>query len=53
MERRLRQSSLMQPEGVLAGQESVAETVPQAIVERTLVVIARVVLQDMLDVRRI
>ena len=50
MERRLRQAPLTQPEGVLARQESVAETVPETIVERTLVVVPGVVLQDMLDV---
>ena len=50
MERRLRQAPLTQPEGVLARQQSVAETVPEPIVERTLVVVPGVVLQDMLDV---
>jgi len=50
MERRLREPPLTQPEGVLARQESVAETVPEAIVKRALVVVPGVVLQDMLDV---
>src|SRR5687767_1341680 len=53
MESRLRQAPLTQPERVLAGQQSIAETVPQAIVERALVVVASVVLKDMLDVRRL
>ena len=50
MERRLREAPLTQPEGVLTRQESVAETFPEAIVERTLVVVPGVVLQDMLDI---
>ena len=53
MERRLREAPLTQPERVLARQESVAETVTEAIVERTLVVVAGVVLEDVLDIRRI
>ena len=50
MERWLRQAALTQPERVFARQQPVAETVPDAIVERALVVVAGVVLEDMLDV---
>src|SRR5262245_36970198 len=53
MERWLRETPLPQPERVLARQEPVAEAVPEAIVERALVVVAGIVLQHMLDVRRI
>src|SRR4030095_3567407 len=53
MERRLREAPLPQPERILAGQEPIAEAVSQSIVERALVIVAGVVLQHMLDVRRI
>ena len=53
MEGRLRQAPLAQPERVLARQQSVADTVPETLVERALVVVAGIVLKDMLDVRRI
>ena len=44
---------LPQPEVVLARQQPVAEKHPQLVVERTLVIVARVVLQDMTDVVRV
>src|SRR5262249_647919 len=47
------QPPLTQPEGVLARQQSVAEIVPQPGVERALVVVAGIVLENMFDVRRI
>ena len=53
MERGLGQAPLTQPERVLARQQSIAEAIPQPIVERALVVVAGVVLEDMLDERGI
>ena len=53
MESGLREAPLPQPERILAGQEPIAEAVSQSIVERALVIVAGVVLQHMLDVRRI
>jgi hypothetical protein len=44
---------LSQPEVVFAGQQTVAERHPQFVVERTLVVVARVVLEDVPDIGRI
>ena len=46
----LRDAPLAQPEVVLARQQAVAERHPQLVVERTLVIVARVVLQDVTDV---
>jgi len=51
MKRGLGDSTLPQPEFVLARQQTVAERHPQFVVERTLVVVARVVLQDATHVR--
>jgi hypothetical protein len=53
VKRRLRQSPLTQPEGVLARQESIAQALAEAVIERALVVVPGVVLQNMLDVCRI
>jgi hypothetical protein len=47
----LRDAPLPQPEFILARQQTVTERHPQLGVERTLVVIARVVLQDMPNIR--
>ena len=47
----LRDAPLAQPEFILARQQAVAERHPQLVVERTLVIVARVVLQDMTNVR--
>ena len=47
----LRNAPLAQPEFVLARQQAVAERHPQLVVERTLVIVARVVLQDVTDIR--
>ena len=51
MKRRLRDAPLPQPEVVLARQQAVAERHPQFVVERALVIVARVVLQDVTHVR--
>ena len=51
MKRGLGDSTLAQPEFVLTRQQTVAERHPQFVVERTLVVVARVVLQDATHVR--
>ena len=53
MERRLRNSPLAQPESVLARQQPVAEHQTQFVVERALVIVARVVLQDVANVIRV
>jgi len=53
MEGGLRETALAQPEGVLARQQPVAQVVAEPIVEWTLVIVARVVLQDVPDVGRI
>jgi hypothetical protein len=53
MECRLRQAPLAKPKRVLAREQAVADTISQAIVERTLVIVAGVVLKDMFDVRGI
>src|SRR5688572_9880806 len=50
MKGRLRDASLPQPEVALAGQQAVAERHPQSLIERTLVIVAGVVLQDVADV---
>ena len=51
MKGRLRDAPLAQPEFVLARQQAVAERHPQFVVERALVIVARVVLQDVANVR--
>ena len=53
MEGRLGQAALAQPERVLAGQQSIADAVPETFVERALVIVAGIVLKDMFDVRGI
>lgn len=53
MECRLGEPSLSEPERVFAGQQAIAKAVPEAIVKRALVVVARVILQHVLDVRGI
>jgi hypothetical protein len=50
MKRRLSNSPLAQPESVLARQQSVAQKQSKLVVEGTLVVVARIVLQDMTNV---
>ena len=50
IEHALCEAALTQPERVFTGQQPVAEALSQPVVERALVVIARVVLKDMLDV---
>src|SRR6185369_13090475 len=50
MKRWLRDAALPQPEVVFAGQESVADRHPQFLIQRALVIVARVVLQDVPDV---
>ncbi len=47
----LRDAPLAEPEWNLAGQQAIAERHPQLFVERTLVVVVRVVLQDITNVR--
>ena len=46
----LRETPLPQPEGVLAGQESIAKTVSEPLIERALMIVTRIVLEDMFDV---
>ena len=46
----LRNAPLAQPELVLTGQEAIAQCHPQLGVERALVVVARVVLQDVTNI---
>jgi hypothetical protein len=53
MECGLGKTPLPEPKRVLACQESIAEAVPEAIVERALVIVAGVVLENVLDVGRI
>ncbi len=50
MKRRLRDAALPQPEVALAGQQAVAKQYPQFVVERALVIVARVVLQNVTNV---
>ena len=50
VKRRLREAPLSQPERVFAGQQPIAKAIPQPLVERTFVVVARVVLKDVFDV---
>src|SRR4249920_1421021 len=50
MEGGLRNAPLAQPEFILAREQAVAEQHSQLVVERALMVVARVVLQDMANV---
>ena len=50
MKGRLRDAALPQPEVVFAGQQAVADRHPQLLVERALVIVAGVVLQDVADI---
>ena len=50
MKGRLRDAALPQPEVVFAGQQAVADRHPQLLIERALVIVAGVVLQDVADI---